>query len=209
MSNVQDYWVNKLSGYADETWVKQPTLFAQEAVKFFPDGGHLLELGAGLSQDSAWFASKGYKVTATDLTKLPTIPAVEALQLDMSLPLPFEPETFDIVYAHLSLHYFPLKRTEQLFNEIYDILKPGGTLAFLVNSIHDPELSEGTEIEPNYRAIKGIQKRFFDIPSTKDFTHKFEATVLDDQGTSHKDHAKGVANLVRFVGNKKNEKSYI
>lgn len=202
----RDYWIKKLSDYSFQQWVTQPSLFAEDTVKYFPPTGAILELGAGNGQDGKWFASLGYNLTMTDLTDAPSktdLPkTIKTLVVDMAQPLPFRNESFDVVYSHLGVHYFSLDRTQELFDEIYEILKPDGIFAFLVNSVNDPEMQEGEEIESNFRLVGGIEKRFFDISTTNQLTTKFETVLIDGQGTSHKDKTKGLANLIRFVGKK-------
>jgi SAM-dependent methyltransferase len=199
MSEAVNYWEKKLKKYSNEEWADQPTLFAQKVKQYLPKRGSLLELGGGLGQDGKWFKSQGYKVTIADLTRL-VAADIETTVLDMSNPLPFKKESFDIVYAHLSLHYFSAIRTQKLFNEIYDVLKKGGVFAFLVNSTDDPEAVEGDEIEINFRNIGGINKRFFDIESAKTFTKQFKILLCDNKGTSYKDLKLGLTNLIEFVG---------
>lgn len=202
MDHVREYWQDKLAKYSESEWSQQPSLFAQTALDYFPDGGTLLELGSGLGNDGAWFATKGYEVVCADLTTQPASPGTERVTLDMNQPLPFAGHSFDVVYSHLALHYFSLERTRQLFDEIYDVLRPHGVLAFLVNSVQDPEAGEGVEIEPNFKEIHEIKKRFFDLALAKQLTQKFEALLLDDHGTSYKDRADGLENLIRFIGKK-------
>jgi SAM-dependent methyltransferase len=99
----------------------------------------------------------------------------------------------------LALHYFDKKRTEGLFGEIYDVLKPGGIFATLTNTIEDPETKNGKLLEPEYYEFETIKKRFMSVDSMKEFTNKFETIILDNHGETHKDEIK---TLIRFVGNK-------
>lgn len=120
--------------------------------------------------------------------------------VDMNKPLEFQRESFDVVYSHLALHYFNHKRTQDLFDEIYDILKPGGIFATLTNTIDDPEVSESTLIEEGlYMTPVGIQKMFFSIDTLAKFVSKFETILLDNRGETHKDPIK---TLIRYVGQK-------
>ena len=203
---VKDYWSNKLEGYSKQEWVKRPSLFAQTAAEYFPKKAMILELGAGIGQDSKWFVDQGFEVLATDLAdriKLIEADSLSTRVVDLSNPLPFRPESFDVVYSHLALHYFSSDRTQKLFGEIYSCLKPGGIFAMLVNSIHDPELQEGKYIENNFLEVDGIQKRYFDISFIEELTKPFETLLLDEEGTSYKDKAVGLTHLIRFIGRKK------
>ncbi len=202
-----DYWIKKLGKYETASWSGGPSLFAKQAIKFFPEKGRILELGAGVGQDGKWFSTKNYQVLSTDLTdknkELGETTNFKTQKNDLSEPLNFEKSSFDVVYAHLSLHYFSAERTRELFDEIYEILKPDGILAFIVNSTKDPEITDGEEIEKNFREIDGIEKRFFDLEFTKKLTKRYKIFICSDRGTSYKDKEKGIFQLIQFVGQKR------
>lgn len=211
MSNLlSQEWDSKHKKYADADWIDKPTIFSQEIISLLPEKGFLLELGCGQGQDSRFFASRGYSVTATDFShkgieiaqEKTREPKVKYLQCDMSKPLPFPDSSFDIVYSHLAIHYFDSKTTTALISEILRVLKPHGVCALLVNSIHDPEYGTGEKIEDDFYLMDGVYKRFFSSKSLKTYLGKFENLILDEHGSTYKDRAKSVSNLVRFVGEK-------
>lgn len=214
--NTPDVWTNLHKHYRSQDWIDKPSLFAAQVVEMLPTKGTLLELGAGLGQDSHFLAEFGFNVTATDLEQ--TILDIDKRkqsadvrdritfkQMDMrKLPFPFEDGSFDVVYSHLALHYFDSKTTERIFDEIARVLKPGGILAFLVNSTSDPEYNTGKRLEPDYFQVDDTLKRYFSVNTVPTFTEKhFETVLLDNKGETYKDSAKGVHNLIRFVGKKK------
>lgn len=200
----QDYWLKKHTKYLDEDWINKPTIFATQIVEYLPKSGNLLELGCGQGQDSKYFANLGYEVTATDFSQF----ALDQIKdtriktkiLDLNNELPFEKGSFDVVYSHLALHYFDQNRTQKLFDEIYNVLKPGGIFATLTNTIKDPEIKDGRLLEPEYYEFDTIKKRFFSVNSMQELTKKFEPRILDANGETHKDEIK---TLIRFVGEKK------
>lgn len=206
-------WSDIHKNYTKQDWIDKPSLFAETAIGYFPKKGKVLDLGAGLGQDSRFFAEHGYKVICTDREKqalnisksnLPEdlVKLVSFQQLDLNHELPFNADTFDIVYAHLSLHYFNTEISKRLFTEIHRILKPEGVLAFLVNSVNDPEYKSGNELEPDFLQIDKITKRYFSIATTREFTKDFSPLLLDEEGETYKDSAINVHNLVRFIGTK-------
>lgn len=202
---MTDHWDDKRQEYSMSDWSDKPTIFAQAIKSMLPSNGRLLDLGAGLGQDSNYFAEQGFEVVSTDVvldTKLTLHPHVRREKVDLSGPLPFGDAEFDVVYSHLALHYFDAKTTEQLFHEIYRVLKPGGIVAFLTNSVHDPEFGTGKKLEDDYFETEGTTKRFFTAESARRFAKDFEEIICDQEGESYKDQAKGVHNLVRFVGKK-------
>jgi len=205
----QSYWDKQHDKYLATDWINKPSIFAEWVLQYFPPTGNVLDLGAGQGQDSAFFDATGYTVIATDFSphalqlaasKLPDDIALQ--QVDLSQPLPFDDSFFDVVYAHLSLHYFDEVTTGTLFSEIYRVLKPGGILAALCNSDQDPEIVEGKQLEPNFIELDGVHKRYFSAQSAKSFARQFQLIVADDQGTTYKDEAKGVHNLIRLVARK-------
>lgn len=209
---MSDVWSDLHKNYRQQDWIDKPSIFAEQAIQYFPEEGKILELGSGQAQDGCYFAGQGFTVIATDIENSALELAkekaksngveVEFENVDLSQELPFENNSFDVVFAHLSLHYFDYETTLRLFGEIQRVLKPGGLLAFLVNSVNDPQYNTGTEIEPDYFQIDKTAKRYFSEATARNFTQYFEVNLLDELGETYKDTAKDVHNLVRFVGAK-------
>lgn len=211
MENDITYWQKVHTRYSNQNWINEPTVFAKQAIKYFPKTGLILDLGAGQCQDTFYFAKKGYKVVACDLSEFALNLAkqkmpfslkdkIEFKIIDFNKTLPFKPKSFDIVYSHLALHYFTEKRTQNLFDEIFKILKIGGIFATITNSIDDPEITEFKKIpEEYYSSPEGLKKRYFSLPSMAKFTQKFKTLLLDNQGETYKDRIK---TLIRFIGKK-------
>lgn len=216
MSSV---WKELHANYLVQDWIEKPSLFAETAIQYFPKSGRILELGAGHGQDSIYFAKQGYDVESTDietsslelnLSKQPQEyrERISAVRIDLKEVLPYESNSFDIVYAHLSLHYFDQETTFEIINEIERILKPGGIFAFLTNSISDPEYNTGIFLEKDFFQIGKASKRYFSIESARQLTRDFQVNLIDDLGQTYKDRAKGIYHLIRFIGRKQLEKSY-
>lgn len=203
--DTQQYWDQKHDKYIEQDWIVKPTIFATQVIKYFPKGAMILELGCGQGQDTKYFIDNGFSVVACDFSQHALDQAklrmsADFRQIDLSKPLNFQRESFDIVYSHLALHYFDQKRTEDLFNEIYEVLKPGGIFAAFTNTLDDPEVENSTFIEDGlYMTPVGIQKRFFTTETFAKLVSKFEIIVLDNKGETHKDPIK---TLIRFVGKK-------
>ena len=202
-------WKAKHDKYSKEDWVNKPSIFSKQVIQFFPSSGRILELGAGHGQDGIYFSSQGFDVIGTDLetTSLEKNAQQSGAQiaiqtLDLNKLFPFSDASFDIVYAHLALHYFDTKTTNQIFEEIYRVLKPKGIIAFLVNSTNDPEHGTGTKLEDGLFTIEGSPKRFFTPNDAESFAHAFSPILVDNDGETYKDIAKDVHHLVRFVGRK-------
>jgi SAM-dependent methyltransferase len=94
----------------------------------------VLEVGCGLGTDAINFARRGARYTGVDLTEA-SIELVrrrfefESLTADLRVAdaeaLPFDADSFDLVYSHGVLHHTP--DTQQAINEVHRVLKPGGT----------------------------------------------------------------------------------
>lgn len=212
-------WKELHSNYQEQNWVDKPSIFAETAIQYFPKSGKILELGAGHGQDSFFFARQGYDVLSSDIEiasldqnftkQSETIQSrVKTLQLDLRNPLPFPDQSLDVVYGHLSLHYFDTETTWFIINEIRRILKPEGVFAFLANSVSDPEYATGQSLEEDFFQINKVTKRYFSIASTRRFTQDFQISLLDNLGKTYKDEAKGVSHLIRFIGNKGSQRNY-
>lgn len=119
-------------------------------------GMRLLDLGCGYGEDSLYFARKGMRVTAMDFSKTGTRHLQKEAQRldydmdvrcnDLSKKLPFKNNSFDAVYAHLSLHYFDDHKTQKIFEEVKRILKPGGVFFVKCKSVDDPLFGKGKKV---------------------------------------------------------------
>lgn len=203
-----EFWNKKHFEKDELARMSQHSAFVEQSMKYFNKGGRVLELGTGTGSDALFLADQGFEVVATDfsqpaLDKLKKIASdnthIETKQFDLSDPFPFEDQFFDAVYTHLTLHYFSRQTTQQIYDEIYLVLKPGGVVAVLLNSKTDSEYGQGGKIENDYFDIpdKG-PKRYFSPKSLSTFTEKFEILVLDNKGADPRRNHK--EDLIRFIG---------
>lgn len=206
-------WTERRQAHAGAKWLEEPSQFAREVIEHLPKSGSLLELGAGLGRDSKFFADHGFDVTSTDLVlddaiELP--PTVRRQELDLTRLWPYDDKTFDGVYAHLSLHYFDHETTKRIFSEIHRVLKLGGFVALLVNSVDDSEYATGEQIEDHFFEIDGISKRFFTVEDMRNYANVFQEEICDNHGVKQKDQARFVDKMIRYVGRKQevNEEIY-
>ena len=208
------YWDALNDYYTKTNWINDPTEFSQWVLKYLPPNGKLLDIGGGHGQDSRFFAAKGYQVTLLDISprglQLARDKTPEQLQKnitfvqhDISKPLPFPNNSFDIVYTHLAIQYFNEDTTKQIFDEMHRVLQSGGVVAVFTNSINDPEYNTGREIEKDFFEIEGVEKRFFSIQAMLEFTKRFKTIFVDEEGATPKDRAVNTSNLIRYVGRKK------
>lgn len=168
----EEFWRAKHQTYASKDFVKKPNWLARTLADNLEGRVRILDLGCGQGQDSKFLAAEGHDLVATDFsgfalqqfaTSAESL-GIKQLQLDIAKPpYPFDDGEFDVVYAHLSLHYFDVNSTRRVFAEISRILSPGGSFWSLFNSDHDPEASsEALRLEERYLELSpGDRKRYF------------------------------------------------
>lgn len=157
------YWQNK--------WDKRPresvNNFARRCYALIKNKNFrtLLDVGCGSGQDSCYFYRQGLKVTALDFSRsgidqLKTRqPDIDCRQWDIR-QAKFPPNSFDVIYAHLSLHYFDDKTTDQIFRKLHRWLKPGGYIFIKCKSTDDPLYGRGTKAGPDmYRKEHDIRQK--------------------------------------------------
>ena len=115
---TSEYWSKKhIEHYKPAHWMGRPTIFAEQVVEYFPKQGKLLDIGTGQGQDASFFQSLGYEVTGIDYADAAIQIAQERVKdvdfqvVDVTQGLPFEDESFDVVYSHMALHYFDAATT--------------------------------------------------------------------------------------------------
>jgi SAM-dependent methyltransferase len=96
-------------------------------------GRDVLEAGCGIGTDGAQFAKCGARYTALDQSELALTLARRGFELrglrgrflsGSITDLPFEDESFDLVYSFGVIHHSP--HTERAVAEFYRVLRPGG-----------------------------------------------------------------------------------
>lgn len=145
----------------------QPNPFAYEVGRAIEkrDYATLLDVGCGDGRDSIYFAEQGLKVTSVDFSEsgLERLreknPAIQAHLGDIR-HLDFPENSFDIIYAHLSLHYFDEETTKNIFAKKYKILKPGGMFFVKCKSTKDPFFGQGEKIAENMYMLKHVRHFF-------------------------------------------------
>jgi len=207
---LKQNWNAQHLKYANTDWINKPSFFAQDAIKFFPATGKILDVGCGQGQDSRFFAEHNYEVVGVDFSdqgidiakeKSNTLNIIFKI-LDISEPFPYTDNTFDVIYSHLALHYFNEEKTKLIFKELSRLLKKEGILAILVNSIHDPEYGTGEKLEKDYFTVGTMQKHYFSKESLENYIEGFETLISNENGETYKDRAIGVRSLVQYIGKK-------
>ena len=198
----RDYWENATPmNFVDERWTyEQKREFRYSLQDYMHDaidfdawrGKRVLEFGCGSGIDAVEFAHNGAEVTAVDVTenacRLTKALAAEAgvridvVQTDSTLP--FDDNTFDLVYSFGVLHHIP--DVENTLAEVHRVLKPKGKViamvynkdsllyAYSIVHLHKSEDLSEEELTRKY------SERIKDCPYTKVYT-KNEARELFEQ----------------------------
>lgn len=123
-----------------ETWLKPSEESFYYAEKWRGEGRkRLLDLGCGLGRHSILFDSKGFRVTAIDLSEYGVNHLREwqkkngtdfrTVVGDMK-ELPFADNAFDCIYSYHVLSHTDTEGIKQVMSEIRRVLKPGGEIYF-------------------------------------------------------------------------------
>ena len=154
----------------------------------------ILDLGCGGGNDTLYLLKKGKKVGACDQSErairrmrknFPEI--TETKCFNMLDGLAFPEDSFEVVIADLSLHYFTEKDTAFIISELQRILIPGGHLLLRVNSVNDVNhgAGQGKEVEPHlYESEAGTLKRFFDESDIRKFFKEYKIDYLKEETMS-------------------------
>lgn len=145
----------------------------------------LLDIGCGDGRDALYFSAQGLQVTAIDFSEeaigkiKKEYPHINALVLDI-LNMDFPDASFDVVFAHLSLHYFDDPKTDTVFHTIHRILKPKGLFFVRCKSIHDPLYGKGEEVGKDMFLLKHV-RHFFSEEYMKEKLREFEICSLQQR----------------------------
>jgi len=195
------FWKNK-----SKLQIKaKPNYFAIKSYNLIKNKKYstLLDLGCGRSGDSLFYAKKGYNITAFDVSKnriLALDDEVKRLGIhniklvvgDIS-KLNFPNDSFDVIYAHLSLHYFNHVITEKVFKKLYKYTKKDGAFFVKVKSTNDFKFGKGKKIGKNMYDYNGHIRHFFDkeylqylLGDWKEVTFRHTSSFYLDHGQKSK-----------------------
>lgn len=188
--NSINFWNNIHSNYDRNTikvdnWLDEFNSIIDDAT------APILDLGCGSGNNSLYLINKGKKVYAADQSEnaisniVKNFPEIaDARVLNMLDGIDYPEDTFGIVVADLSLHYFSMEENRRILSDIKRILKTDGHLLIRVNSIHDVNhgAGSGEEIEHHfYRTEDGMFKRFFDEEDIRRIFSEFNIFFCEEQ----------------------------
>jgi len=200
----EEYWKTKW----DKREIEEANDFARRSFSQIKDKNFttLLDLGCGDGRDSLFFASEGLNVTSVDFSesgikKLNELSKekglkINAIQTDIR-KIKFPDNSFDVIYAHLSLHYFDDEITTQIFEKLFRILKKDGLIFIKCKSVEDALYGKGEKVGKDMYK-KGHIRHFFSeeymnenlrnfkilsVRKTSSVYHQYESNFIEAVGT--------------------------
>ena len=185
-----EYWKEHINKkLEDDIWIK-------DYKQYFSGKGKCLDLGCGIGQYSKELINYGYEVISADISDIALQKVQEfnnnVIKVDMKENLPFSNDSFDLVFANLSIHYFSDQITKNLINEIKRILKKDGLFIGSVNGIEGYEKIKDTaiELENHYWVNKNKYIRLFDKNDLVNYLKNFNILSIEEKETIRFEHKK-------------------
>ena len=199
MNEMAAYWNRNFTEVKKE--YQTPSDFAVKAATEMKNKGavKLLELGPGRGRDTFYFDGLGFDLTAVEISdEMAEILAAKTkgkiLNLDFR-EMDFPENSFDAVYARLSLHYFPDQETDLIFDKIHKTLKPKGLLFVQCKSTQDWEYGMGKKVaEDTFE--HGHIRHFFSKEYLRQKAAKFDIVELYDEFLKKDDKMNHIVSLV-------------
>lgn len=117
--------------YSDEK-TSYPQKFCQHMFSMFKKGSKILDVGCGNGDFSAELANMGFDVYGIDLAEC-SILGDKHIKVDLQTEkYPFPDNHFDVVFSKSVIEH--LREPDFLVDEVYRILKPGGTFICMAPS---------------------------------------------------------------------------
>ncbi len=171
-----------------------PSLAAVKALKSFQEKNiiSIVELGAGLGRDTVFFAKNSISVQALDYSKasiesinkkskkLNLTNAIKTKVFDVRKKLPFESNSVEGCFSHM-LYCMALSNAdlENLNNEIYRILKPGGINIYTVRHIGDGDYKNGIHRGEDLYENDGFIVHFFSEDKVNHLSKGFKVDKIE------------------------------
>lgn len=177
------YWKDHIDRELEED------IWIDDYKEYFVGACKCLDLGCGIGQFSRRLMELGYNVVSADISNIALNKVKEfnknTIKLDMEEPLPFVDNTFDLVFANLSIHYFSDEGTKKLMLEIKRILKKDGLFIGSVNGIQGIETLDdyAVKLEDHFYFTKNKYIRLFDRKDLKKYLQFFNIIKIDERET--------------------------
>jgi len=180
--NRWDQWFRDEKSYETDInytpWLERYSLLMQDLAAPFA-----LDLGCGRGFDTRYLIDFGLRTISTDFSlgalyaARRTTPSSDLLQFDLREYFPFADQTFGLIVANLSLHYFSTLDTTRIIEELHRIMADDGWLIARVNSTSDHGFQlvkddNQLRIDKDYYIYQRNPKRYFRESSIRQFFSK-------------------------------------
>jgi SAM-dependent methyltransferase len=137
----------------------------------------IVDLGCGIGNNSLYLSERGFHPIACDISEEALKKLKEFISdcttycFDMSVNLPFDRKSIDILIVDLSLHYFDEETTRAIIDNIHNVLKEDSLLLCRLNSTEEI-INKGEVQESKDKYLyenEGIYRRFFDLGEIERF----------------------------------------
>ncbi len=178
-----------------EMFGHEPSIAAVKALNSFKEQNikNIVELGAGLGRDTIFFAQNSIHVEALDYSntsiesitnkskKLNIVDFIKAKVFDVRKKLPFKDNSIEGCFSHM-LYCMALSNSdlENLNNEIYRILKPGGINIYTVRHLGDGDYKNGIHIGEDLYENDGFIVHFFSEKKINSLLKGFQNTKIEN-----------------------------
>lgn len=188
IQTIEKHWDSDFDKYIETE--KNPSPLAHKAYQYIKkhNVSRMLEIGPGAGRDTIFFYMKNLEVTALDISskmldylreKLPNLQTIHADIRQGVKNLP--EESYDCIYARLSLHYFNDEDTKKIFNELYRILKKDGLIFLEVRSAKDDKYDEAEKIDDfTYKTPYGGYGHLFTEPALREKAQRFKILEIEE-----------------------------
>ncbi|MCA9652407.1 MAG: class I SAM-dependent methyltransferase [Myxococcales bacterium] len=191
MSSNIEYWTKKYSkdNYA---WGQEPSDVAARVDEYLGSGRSALDIGCGCGRDALYFARKGSAAVGIDFCEEGIRQARELKEKDgiqgsleyqvadfRHLSDYFPKASFDLICSYNSFHLLREVDRKAAFQQMIDLLKPGGVLAFEVFSTKEGGYGDGEEIERGTFVKKTQIVHFYDDVEIRELTSPLEVIQLE------------------------------
>lgn len=153
--------------YKNGVCAQEPSPFAQYVATLVEPGREMVELGCGNGRDAVFFAARGLRITALDMSQ----EAIAQLQRRNLSNVQFlcgdfvnsdvhRPDSFDYAYSRFTLHSINRNQEQVLLSNLFRGLRAGGKLFIEVRGVNDPLFGKGKQVERNAFFYDNHYRRF-------------------------------------------------
>lgn len=153
--------------YKNRICSEEPSPFARYVATLVEPGRQMVELGCGNGRDAVFFAGRGLRITALDMSQ----EAVSQLQSRGIANAAFlcgdfvnsdihGLDSYDYAYSRFTIHAINRNQEQVLLNNLFRGLRPGGKLFIEVRGINDPLFGKGRQVERNAFYYDNHYRRF-------------------------------------------------